>query len=129
MRAAPGRAALIGLCSALAACGGRAIPRDQDVYHEASLRPGTVPAESDAERELLARLPSLAANEPVQLGDRVYLPLESYASASGRRCTPVRVRGAGREQTRVACESDGAWVFVPDVFGGEDPFAGTAGTP
>ena len=122
-------AAVIGLCSVLAGCGGRAIPRDQDVYHEPSLRPGSVPAESEGERQLLAQLPSLAANEPVQLGDRVYLPLDSYTSASGRRCTPVRVSGGGRDQTRVACESDDAWVFVPDVFGGDDPFAGTAGAP
>ena len=129
MRARCGHAALIGLCSVLAGCSGRALPSDEDVYHEASLRPGSVPAESDAERQLLTRLPSLAANEPVQLGDQIYLPLDSYTSASGRRCTPVRVRSGGGERTRVACESDDAWVFVPDVFGGDDPFAGTAGAP
>ncbi|MDQ3034646.1 MAG: hypothetical protein M3Y87_19710 [Myxococcota bacterium] len=128
MGASSRRAVLIGLCTALAACGGRAVPRDQDVYHEPSLRPGTVPADGEAERELLTRLP-LPANEPVRLGDRVFVPLATYASASGRFCTPVLVRGEGPDRTRIACESGDGWVFVPDVFGGDDPFAGGAGAP
>ncbi len=120
-------AAVIGCCIVIGGCGGPSTPRDQDVYHEASLRPGSVPADDEAERELLGRLPSLAAHEQLELGERQYVLLESYTSASGRRCTPVRVRGDGGDITRVACESDGAWVFVPDVFGGADPFA--AGGP
>jgi hypothetical protein len=136
-----GRAPLIGwsalLASAIAAgCGGRPIPRDEDVYHEAALRPGEVPPVTEGERELLARLPELAADQSVHIGDREYVPLASYASASGRRCTPIREAGTVI-RTRIACESDAGWVFVPEVFGGDDPFiraasesgAETAGAP
>jgi hypothetical protein len=116
------------IAGAVPACG-PSLPREQDIYHHASLRPGAVPAQGDAERELLERLPSLAVNEPVRLGDHTFVPLPAYASASGRTCTPVRVSGGGHELTRVACEQDGAWTFVPDIFdGGEDPFA-SEGSP
>ncbi|WP_169791639.1 hypothetical protein [Sandaracinus amylolyticus] len=117
-------AAVLGVALALAACGGAPV-RDEDVYHEASLRPGVLPAD-DADRELLARLPESAADQPLEVGGRVFVPRAAYATASGRRCAPVVEQGA---RTRLACESAAGWVFVPDVFGGDDPFAATAGTP
>ncbi len=133
MRARAGHAASVGFCSVLAlmvsgiaGCGGPGPARDQDVYHEASLRPGSVPADGDAERQLLDELPNLAANQPVRYGDRVFIPLDSYTSATGRRCAPIRETRVGGERTRVACEGADAWVFVPDVFGGDDPFDATA---
>lgn len=120
-----GHAAAWGVALVLSGCGGADV-RDEDVYHEASLRPGIVPAESEVDRNLLARLPSSVADEAVHVGDRVFVLHAAYASASGRRCVLVSEHGGS---TRVACEAQQGWVFVPDVFGGHDPFAGTAGTP
>lgn len=119
---------ILVIAGAIPACG-PSLPREQDIYHEASLRPGSVLARSDAERELLERLPTLPVNEPVRLGDRTYVPMPAYPSASGRTCTPVHESAPGHQLLRVACDQDGQWVFVPDVFGGEDPFAATAGSP
>lgn len=130
-----GRATLAGIGLSLVLLGvglgacGASPPRDEDVYHESSLRPGTVPAETDAERELLERLPSLTENESVRLGDHTFVILAGYASASGRRCAPVREQTGTGDRTRVACETATGWTFVPDVFGGDDPFAVTAGSP
>lgn len=126
---AAGRLAAGAVAASLLAACGASPPREEDVYHESSLRPGTVAAETDAERELLARFPGLTENETVRLGDHTFVVLAGYASASGRRCVPVREQSSAGDRTRVACETEAGWTFVPDVFGGDDPFAATAGSP
>ena len=112
-------------CVGLAGCGAAPV-RDEDVFHEPALRPGVVPPASEAERELLSRLASLEPDREVRIGDHVFVPRARYAAASGRACMRIEVAGDG---ARVACEDDGAWVFVPDVFGGDDPFRETTGSP
>lgn len=113
----------LAIAGTIAACG-PSIPREQDIYHQDSLRPGAVPAHSEAERELLAQLGTSGENTTVQAGDQTFVVLTGYASASGRRCVRLQQTGGGR--LRVACERDGTWTFVPDVFDGEDPFASEA---
>jgi hypothetical protein len=131
MRVSRRHAVLFGFCGVLGACSARVV-REEDVFHEPALRASSVPAESEGERELLSRLSSLAASdEPMRFGDRVYRVIGFYMSASGRHCASLRESSSSdpRERTRVACEEHGAWAFVPDVFGGADPFAATIGRP
>lgn len=131
MRSSLQYAAFLGFCGVFGACGAHVV-RDEDVFHEPGLRAGNVTPESDDERELLARLSSLPPNrEPVRFGERTYRVMAFYTSASGRHCSSLRESSPrdARERTRVACEEDGAWVFVPDIFGGVDPFSTTIGRP
>lgn len=124
-------AVLFGFCGVVCACGAHTV-REEDVFHEPALRAGSVPAVSDDERGLLERLSSLSASEePLPFGDRTYRVIGFYMSAGGRRCASLRESSTSdpRERTRVACEEHGTWAFVPDVFGGADPFAATIGRP
>ncbi|MFW6067625.1 MAG: DVU3141 family protein [Myxococcota bacterium] len=96
-------------------------PTDHEIWHESGLRPGRMPPDTPGERELLARLPQVPVNEPVNLGGQVFVADEPYHAASGRTCRPVTVRSAAgdaRARVKLACEERGSWVFVPDPFDG-----------
>ncbi|MFW6031113.1 MAG: DVU3141 family protein [Myxococcota bacterium] len=83
------------------------------------MRPGRVSPETQAERELLARLDTLPAHEPVTHGDQVFVAEPAYAAASGRDCRSITIRSTeGDRQARIklACEDRAGWVFVPDPF-------------
>ncbi|UJR86896.1 hypothetical protein [Sandaracinus amylolyticus] len=120
--------ALIALSLALAACGGAPV-RDEDVFHEPGLRAGSVPARDDVERELLAVIATAPPEQPIEVRGRTFVAHAAYASASGRLCTWVDEPRATSAPTRLACEGGDGWVFVPDVFGGDDPFAEPTETP
>lgn len=104
------RLVMLATMAATTACGAGA-PREADIYHDPALRPGSVAAADDAERQLLAQLADAEGAAEVA-GFSVDAP---FHSASGRRCRGVR-RAAER---RLACErTDGAWSFVPNVLRG-----------
>lgn len=103
----------------VAGCGA-ATPSEANIYYDPALRPG-VAETSEAERELLARLGELEAEQAVEIAGRVYVAEVAYDAASGRRCRPVRVREGAVEQARLACEAESGWVFVPDVLLGGEP--------
>lgn len=110
---------LVSGAGTLAACGGPQQPTAADIYHDPALRRGAIPAEA-AEAELVSRLDALPSGEPVSIGGAVYVATATYDAASGRTCRHVRRVGGS---TRLACADDEAgWVFVPDVFGSENPF-------
>jgi hypothetical protein len=120
----PSAALLIVGWLGLAALGcGSSAPREADIFHDPALRPGVVEPEG-AEREMLARLGSIADETPVQAAGGTVVVEAPYAAASGRRCRGLR--GAARR--RVACETDdGEWVLVPEVSGAEvAPSAGAS---
>lgn len=100
-------------------CGGAETPAERDIWYTSSLRPGHVAPETQGERELLARMGQVPANEPVTFGGQTFVVDEPYFAASGRQCRSVTVRPtpeAERVEVKLACEDDTAWVFVPDVF-------------
>lgn len=91
---------------------GASEPRESDIYHDPALRPGTVDAASDAERQLLARLSEDEIASPLSLGGRSYAVAATYDAASDRRCREIR----DGDEPRLACEEpDGSWVFVPNI--------------
>lgn len=111
---------MFGSASLALGCGGAPPPGPEDIYHDPGLRRGALEAD-EADRELLERLGTLPAGEPVSIAGRVYVPAPSYFAASGRACRPVRASIGG---TRLACSTEGErWEFVPDVVGGDNPFA------
>lgn len=115
--------ALLGVTGLLASGCGASRPRPEDVFHDPALRRSSV-ATDELEQTLLARLPHPAPGEPLTIGGRVFVPGTVYRAASGSLCQPVRVAVSSGDHARLACESDeGPWVFVPDVFGGDDPFS------
>jgi hypothetical protein len=102
----------------LAACGASAGPSEATIYYDPALRAGVVQP-TDAERQLLDRLGEAEPGHLVELGD--YVAEAAYAAASGRRCRSIRERAGAAESARLACEADAGWVFVPDVFAGDQP--------
>ena len=100
-------------------CGGPEAPAERDIWHTSALRPGRVAPETAGERELLARMDDVPANERVTFGGQTFVVDEPYFAASGRRCRSVTVRptlDADDVQVKLACEEGSGWVFVPDVF-------------
>jgi hypothetical protein len=112
------RIAPAALCLHLLGCGGSQEPTEREAWYMSSLRPGTVEPASHGERELLARMESVPANEAVRLGGQVFIVDAPYASGSGRLCRSVRVEGGPEVELKLACEDEPHWVFVPDVFAG-----------
>lgn len=109
-------AGLLGVLGA--ACGGGP-PSANQIWHEASLRPGEVSPETHGEREFLIRLADVPAGQPVAFGSQVFVADAPYFAASGRTCRPVTVRPRepdGQVDFRLACEERDGWVFVPDPF-------------
>ncbi|HHH28714.1 MAG TPA: hypothetical protein ENK57_10275 [Polyangiaceae bacterium] len=100
---------MIGLLIALlaVACGGP--PSERDIFHDPALRPGSVEAASEEERQVLRRIDG--ATSTIEVGGQTYSLEPPYYAASGRRCRGV-LGGSGR---RLACDSPSGWVFVPDL--------------
>lgn len=114
----PGPPLALGLLLATVGCASSS-PSELDVWHTSALRPGRVSPETRAERELLARLDSVPAHEPVNYGDQVFVAEPPYAAASGRDCRSITIRsteGDGQVKIKLACEDRTGWVFVPDPF-------------
>lgn len=103
-------AALYALTSA---CAG-STPSESTIYHDPALRPGAIAATSSEERELLDRLAASPEPQTIDVNGSTFVLEPEYTAASGRRCRGVR----SGERTRLACDADGGWVFVPDVFDG-----------
>lgn len=110
---------LVAIASFVWGCGGSQEPTERDIWYTQSLRPGTVEPESQAERELLARMEQVPANEPVRFAGHVFVVEPPYAAASGRLCRSIRVEGNAAVQLKLACEDGDRWVLVPDVFAEE----------
>lgn len=118
--------ALVSVTGLLASGCGASRPRPEDVFHDPALRRSSLVLEADEiDRTLLSRLPHPAPGEAITIDGRVFVPGRAYRAASGALCQPVQVMQSSRgASSRLACESEGGpWVFVPDVFGGDDPFA------
>lgn len=107
------------LCALVAGwgCGGSQPPSDEQIWYEASLRPSHLEPTSEQERTLLSRLDSLPSGEPVTVDGGTYVVEAPYYAASGRRCRTLRAAG-GTESlgSRLACEGEGGWYFVPNPF-------------
>lgn len=87
--------------------------------HDARLtdNSGTIAPVSATERQVLAALPTLAANQETRVGAATVVAGPAYPSASGRTCRRVDVRsGADQANPKLACEEGSGWAFVPDVF-------------
>ena len=116
----PCRLVLVALLWSLFGCGGSQQPSEQEIWYTTSLRPGAVEPETQGERELLARMESVPVSRPVSFAGQTFIVDAPYAAASGRPCRSVRVEGGRDVQLKLACEEDTGWVFVPDVFAGEE---------
>jgi hypothetical protein len=120
-RLGPGALALAAL-TACTGCGGAQRPSDDDIFHDPALRPGALEGD-DVDRALLARLGELPAEARLELGGRAYVAGAVYHAASGRACRQVLVSAGATSSARLACVArDATWVFVPDVFGSQEPF-------
>jgi hypothetical protein len=78
------------------------------------LAPSTLEATSPAEAAVLARAPELPVGEPVEVSGLHVVAQAPYSAASGRLCRELQLN----EQLRLACSSDGGWVFVPVLVEG-----------
>ena len=104
-------AAAVLVSAGVSGCGASE-PRESDIYYDPALRPGTVAAASEAERQLLARLSEDEIASPLVLGGSSYAVAPPYHAASERRCREI----IGDGESRLACEEpDGSWVFVPNI--------------
>jgi len=115
--------ALLAHPALMAGCGATADSRERDISHSAELRPGEVPAATEGERELLARLDDVPVGESVTVGGQTFVVDEPYTAASGRLCRSVTAHGPGHAaiEVKLACQDGDLWVFVPDVFGDDAP--------
>lgn len=95
------------------ACGASE-PREEDIFHQAALRPTFLEPTSDAERQLLSALQENPAEGSLDVAGVSYLLGETYDAASGRRCRSV----AQDRDRKLACESDDGWRFVPGLDDG-----------
>lgn len=104
------RLAILGLlCLGVPACGA-AEPREADIFHDSALRPSVVQPASDAERAVLSSLAEDPQSDELAVSGQVFRLEPTYYAASGRRCR--RVVGP---TTRLACETDEGWAFVPEL--------------
>jgi hypothetical protein len=78
------------------------------------LAPSTLEATSPAEAAVLARAPQLPVGEPVDVSGLRVVAAAPYSAASGRLCRELQLD----DQLRLACSSDGGWVFVPVLLEG-----------
>ena len=99
-----GAVALLGGC-------GASTPRESDIFYDPSLRAGRVEPATEAERQLLAGLDTAPDSQPLTFGGETFLAGAAYDAASGQRCRAIEAAGV----TRLACESDGQWAFVPEI--------------
>jgi hypothetical protein len=95
----------------------RAEPRD---VADATDTGRTLPAHTQLEQALLRALPTLPNGQPRQVAGATIVADAQYTAASGRTCRPVSIQASGKSLARLACHADGAWYFVPDVFGTAD---------
>ena len=114
---------LLAVVSAfVSACGSSAPPSESEIWHAATLRPGVELATTPGEEQLLQRIASLPADEPVRLGEQVFTPGAPYHAASGRTCRSVGIQSGESARNRLVCDdAEGRWVFVPNPFPAGSP--------
>ena len=78
------------------------------------LAPSTLAPSSAAEREVLRQVPDLPVGQPVTVSGLQVVAFAPYSAASGRTCRELRLD----EQSRLACDGEGGWVFVPVLLEG-----------
>jgi hypothetical protein len=117
------RRALVGFgfshCALLLAslgCGSQPSAEPRDVA-DATDTGRALPAHTRLEQALLRALPTLPSGQPRQIAGSTIVAEAPYTAASGRTCRPVSIQENGKSLARLACQRDGAWYFVPDVFG------------
>lgn len=76
-----------------------------------------LPAHTRLEQALLRALPSLPSGRPRQIEGATVMAEAAYTAASGRTCRTLSIQANGKARSRLACHAEGAWYFVPDVFG------------
>jgi hypothetical protein len=109
--------ALALLASLILGCA-HAQPRTESVVVSP---PSAIAPEDDFERELLRRLSSLPAEQPVSIDDATVTARAPYYAASGRTCRALTIQSAGQSagsaaRSRLVCREDSEWFFVPEVF-------------
>ena len=78
------------------------------------LAPSAVATTSQAEQELLLQAQTLPVDQPVEVAGLHVLAGAPYSAASGRVCRELRVD----EQTRLVCDGETGWLFVPVLLEG-----------
>lgn len=97
--------------SLLATGCGASEPREEDIFHDPSLRASHVQPADDTERAVLRELAGHPGEEAVEVGGQTVRLERPYHAASGRRCRAVALG----EARRLACEYPEGWAFVPSV--------------